>query len=102
VIFKLALVLLYWGEKIVIKTVNYPTIQPDIDKLGFEEKQKYLYLEVLTNSSGIILATGPHGCGKAITLYAGLNILNKENVNIYTVENLIEIIFPGVNQVQAD
>ena len=91
-----------WGEKIVMQILNPSTIGLDIDRLGFEEEQKRIYLEALTNSSGMILATGPEGSGKTITLYTGLNILNKKNVNIFTVEEPVEINLPGINQVQVD
>ncbi|MDM8560498.1 ATPase, T2SS/T4P/T4SS family [Candidatus Parabeggiatoa sp. HSG14] len=91
-----------WGEKIVMQILNPSTIGLDIDRLGFEEEQKRIYLEALTNSSGMILATGPAGSGKTITLYTGLNILNKENVNIFTVDDPVEINFPGINQVQVN
>jgi type IV pilus assembly protein PilB len=74
----------------------------NIDKLGYEEDQKRLYLEALANPYGMVLVTGPTGSGKTVSLYTGINILNTESVNISTAEDPVEINLPGVNQVQID
>ncbi|EDN67360.1 type IV pilus biogenesis protein PilB [Beggiatoa sp. PS] len=74
----------------------------DIDKLGYEEDQKRLYLEALANPYGMVLVTGPTGSGKTVSLYTGIHILNQEGVNISTAEDPVEINLPGVNQVQID
>jgi len=91
-----------WGEKVVLQTIDNSIINLNIDRLGFEEEQKRLYLEALNNSSGMVLVTGPTGSGKTVTLYTGLKILNQENVNISTIEDPVEKYFPGINQVQVD
>jgi len=70
--------------------------------LGYEEDQKRLYLEALANPYGMTLVTGPTGSGKTVSLYTGINILNKDDVNISTAEDPVEINLPGVNQVQID
>ncbi|OAD23821.1 type IV-A pilus assembly ATPase PilB [Candidatus Thiomargarita nelsonii] len=74
----------------------------NINKLGFDEEQKSLYLEALAKQHGMILVTGPTGSGKTVSLYTALNIFNKESVNIATIENQVEIPLPGINQVQVD
>jgi type IV pilus assembly protein PilB len=74
----------------------------NIDKLGYEEDQKRLYLEALANPYGMVLVTGPTGSGKTVSLYTGINILNTDSVNISTAEDPVEINLPGVNQVQID
>ena len=89
------------GEKIVLQ---YFTARGsfDIDILGFEEQQKRLYLEALANGSGMILVTGPHKSGKTFTLYTGLNILNRVEVNIYTAEKQIYFYLPGLNRLEIN
>jgi len=90
-----------WGEKVVIKIINDSSVILNLDALGFEEEQKRLYLEALTNSSGMILISGPHDIGKTVTFYTGINLLNKENVNIYTIHhNGEEINIPGINKIE--
>ena len=73
-----------------------------IDALGYEPFQKDLYLKYLAKPQGMILVTGPTGSGKTVSLYTGLNILNKEDTNISTAEDPAEINLPGINQVNVN
>jgi len=91
-----------WGEKTVMRILDSSAANLNIDKLGYEEEQKRLYLEALANPYGMVLVTGPTGSGKTVSLYTGINILNTEGVNISTAEDPVEINLPGVNQVQID
>jgi type IV pilus assembly protein PilB len=91
-----------WGEKVVMRILDSSAAKLNIDMLGYEEDQKRLYLEALANPYGMTLVTGPTGSGKTVSLYTGINILNKEDVNISTAEDPVEINLPGVNQVQID
>lgn len=91
-----------WGEKVVMRILDSSAANLDIEKLGYEENQKRLYLEALAKPYGMVLVTGPTGSGKTVSLYTGINILNKEGVNISTAEDPVEINLPGVNQVQVD
>ncbi|HDN27453.1 MAG TPA: type IV-A pilus assembly ATPase PilB [Thioploca sp.] len=91
-----------WGEKIVMRILDSSAANLNIDILGYEDEQKRLYLEALANPYGMVLVTGPTGSGKTVSLYTGINILNKEGVNISTAEDPVEINLPGVNQVQID
>ncbi|MCK5877048.1 MAG: type IV-A pilus assembly ATPase PilB [Candidatus Marithrix sp.] len=91
-----------WGEKIVMRILDSSAANLNIDILGYEEEQKTSYLEALANPYGMVLVTGPTGSGKTVSLYTGINILNKEGVNISTAEDPVEINLPGVNQVQID
>lgn len=59
--------------------------------LGFDDKQKQLYLDTLARPQGMILVTGLTGSGKTVSLYTGLNILNTSELNISTAEDPIEI-----------
>ena len=91
-----------FGEKIVLRILDGGAAKMGIDKLGYEEDQKELYLKALANPYGMILVTGPTGSGKTVSLYTGLNILNTQERNIATAEDPVEIRVPGINQVQID
>ncbi|WP_217555268.1 type IV-A pilus assembly ATPase PilB [Vibrio metschnikovii] len=90
-----------WGEKIVLRLLDSSAASLDIDKLGYNEVQKQLYLKALQQPQGMILMTGPTGSGKTVSLYTGLSLLNREQVNISTAEDPVEINLPGINQVQV-
>ncbi len=90
-----------FGEKIVLRLLDSSSASLDIDKLGYSEQQKQLYLEALRRPQGMILMTGPTGSGKTVSLYTGLNILNKSEINISTAEDPVEINLSGINQVQV-
>ena len=89
-----------FGEKIVLRILDASAAKLGIDKLGYEDEQKQLYLNALSKPYGMILVTGPTGSGKTVSLYTGLNILNTEERNISTAEDPVEIRVPGINQVQ--
>ncbi|EAT11508.1 type IV-A pilus assembly ATPase PilB [Bermanella marisrubri] len=91
-----------WGEKIVLRILDPSSAQMGIDALGYEPEQKQLYMEALAQPQGMILVTGPTGSGKTVSLYTGLNILNKEGTNISTAEDPVEINLEGINQVNVN
>ncbi|MAL02734.1 MAG: type IV-A pilus assembly ATPase PilB, partial [Arenimonas sp.] len=91
-----------FGEKVVLRLLDGSAAKLGIDKLGYEDDQKQLYLEALAKPYGMILVTGPTGSGKTVSLYTGLNILNTEERNISTAEDPVEIRVPGINQVQMN
>jgi type IV pilus assembly protein PilB len=91
-----------WGEKIVLRILDPSSAKMGIDALGYEEIQKQQYLTALYSHQGLILVTGPTGSGKTVSLYTGLNILNTSERNISTVEDPVEIILEGINQVQVN
>jgi type IV pilus assembly protein PilB len=91
-----------FGEKIVMRILDPAQAQLGIDALGYEAKQKDLYVKYLAKPQGMILVTGPTGSGKTVSLYTGLNILNREDTNISTAEDPSEINLPGVNQVNVN
>ncbi len=88
-----------FGEKLVLRILDSKSAKMGIDFLGYEEDQKALFLEALGKPQGMILVTGPTGSGKTVSLYTGLNILNKAETNIATAEDPVEINLPGINQV---
>lgn len=91
-----------FGEKIVLRILDPSSAKLGIDALGYEDDQKKLYLDALSQSQGMILVTGPTGSGKTVSLYTGLNILNTSEVNISTAEDPVEINLEGINQVQMN
>lgn len=90
------------GEKLVIRILDSNKMLLKIAKLGMNRIQKHRFIKALASPHGMILVTGPTGSGKTITLYTALNFLKKETRNISTVENPIEIILPGINQVNIN
>ena len=91
-----------WGEKVVMRILDSSSAMLGIDVLGYESEQKELYLNALSQPQGMILVTGPTGSGKTVSLYTGLNILNKPERNISTAEDPVEINLVGINQVQIN
>ncbi|OUL59011.1 type IV-A pilus assembly ATPase PilB [Pseudoalteromonas ulvae] len=91
-----------WGEKIVMRILDSSSAMLGIDVLGYDPKQKDLYMNALAQPQGMILVTGPTGSGKTVSLYTGLNILNKPERNISTAEDPVEINLAGINQVQIN
>ena len=91
-----------FGEKIVARILDPSSAMLGIDALGYEPDQREIYLKALAQPHGMILVTGPTGSGKTVSLYTGLNILNKEDTNISTAEDPAEINLPGVNQVNVN
>jgi len=91
-----------YGEKVVIRILDSDLAKLNIDQLGYEDFQKKLFLKSLHKPYGMFLVTGPTGSGKTVSLYTGISLLNKDEVNISTVEDPIEINLSGVNQVQVD
>ncbi len=90
------------GEKVVMRILDSSAAQMGIDQLGFNPVQKKAYMDALAKPDGMILVTGPTGSGKTVTLYTGLNILNRPEKNISTAEDPVEIQLPGVNQVNVN
>ncbi len=91
-----------FGEKIVLRILDASAARLGVDKLGYEEDQKELFLDAISKPYGMVLVTGPTGSGKTVSLYTALNILNVEGRNISTVEDPVEIRVPGINQVQMN
>ncbi len=91
-----------FGEKIVMRLTSKMTLTKDKKLLGFSEIEMDKFDKILSNPNGIILVTGPTGSGKSTTLYTALSELNKEDVNIITVEDPVEANIDGINQVQVN
>ncbi|MBK6435561.1 MAG: type IV-A pilus assembly ATPase PilB [Rhodanobacteraceae bacterium] len=91
-----------FGEKVVLRILDASAAKLGIEKLGYEEEQRKLFLDAIQKPYGMVLVTGPTGSGKTVSLYTGLNILNTEAVNISTAEDPVEIRVFGINQVQQN
>jgi type IV pilus assembly protein PilB len=90
-----------YGEKSVLRMLDSSMSIP-IEALGYEDFQLKIFMTNLVKPYGMFLVTGPTGSGKTVSLYSGINLLNKTDVNISTAEDPVEINLPGVNQVQVD
>ncbi len=90
-----------YGEKVVMRILDLSSALNSLAKLGFNEKNYQTFSKMIKKPNGIVLITGPTGSGKSSTLYAGLNELNGEDVNIITVEDPVEYQLAGVNQIQV-
>lgn len=91
-----------FGEKVVLRILDASAAKMGIDKLGYEDEQKRLFLDAIDKPYGMVLVTGPTGSGKTVSLYTALNILNTEGRNISTAEDPVEIRVAGINQVQQN
>lgn len=90
------------GENVVLRILDKSGLVLGLESLGFPSREFSLFKELLSTPYGIILVTGPTGSGKTTTLYAALQILNKEDVNILTVEDPVEYYFSGMRQVHVN
>ncbi len=90
------------GEKCVIRILDYSKSLEGIDSLGFNESNLVKLKKMIEEPNGIILVTGATGSGKSTTVYSILQLLNKKQTNIITVEDPIEMNIEGLNQVQVN
>ncbi len=89
-----------FGEKVAMRILDRSAVSFVLEDLGFEEKQLDTFIHGIRMPFGIVLVTGPTGCGKTTTLYASLERINSHEVNITTAEDPVEYSLVGVNQVQ--
>ncbi len=91
-----------YGEKVVLRILDPASAQLGIEALGFDPVQEAAFMDAIKKPYGMVLVTGPTGSGKTVSLYTALNLLNEPDVNISTVEDPVEIIVPGINQVNQN
>jgi len=89
------------GEKVAIRVLDSSVGLKGLDDLGFTSENSALIKEAIEKPYGMVLVTGPTGSGKSTTLYALLQILNKTEVNIVSLEDPVEYYMDGVNQSQV-
>ena len=90
------------GEKIVVRLLNFSRERPDLITLGYERDDVDRVQQAIQRPHGMVLMTGPTGSGKTLSLYSCLELLNRPEVNISTVEDPSEIHLPGANQVNVN
>lgn len=90
------------GEKIVVRIMDFNRIRPDLSSLGYEADDQLKLREAIERPHGLILMTGPTGSGKTSSLYSCLDLINREDINLATVEDPAEIQLAGANQVNIN
>jgi len=91
-----------FGEKVVIRVIDTRNATTRLERLGFSYEMLERYRALVHQPNGVLLVTGPTGSGKSTTLYATLNEINDESINISTVEDPVEYNLAGVNQFQTN
>ena len=90
------------GETVVMRVLDKSSLMFGLPELGFLSDDQEIFERLIRLPEGILLITGPTGCGKTTTLYACLNYINKPDRKIITVEEPIEYQMNGINQVQVN
>jgi type IV pilus assembly protein PilB len=98
--FRVSILPLVGTEKVVMRILDTTKGAPKLSDLGYQGQQLKVIMENLKKTEGLLLATGPTGSGKSTTLFSVLSLLNKEGVNISTLEDPVEYQMKGVNQSQ--
>lgn len=91
-----------FGEKVVMRILDLGSSLNDINQLGFNKLNLNRFTSMINRPNGIVLITGPTGSGKSSTLYAALNKINSEEVNIITIEDPVEFQIEGISQIQVN
>ena len=89
------------GEKVVLRILDTRSIQVQLDDLGMSEDMLLMWKNQIKQPHGIVLVTGPTGSGKTTTLYSSLNQMDRQKLNISTVEDPVEYHLAGINQTQT-
>ncbi|GAB4321687.1 MAG: ATPase, T2SS/T4P/T4SS family [Candidatus Sumerlaeia bacterium] len=90
------------GESIVMRLLDKSTMMIGIEQLGFTAEAMANFRKAISKPNGIVLCTGPTGCGKTTTLYAAMNEINSPDVKIITTEDPVEYEMPGLVQVNIN
>ena len=98
--FRVSTLPLIGEEKVVMRVLDIGKGAPTLEELGFSKMAIAIVKENIKKTNKLFLVVGPTGSGKSTTLYSVLNLLNKEGVNISTLEDPVEYFIPGVNQSQ--
>lgn len=99
---RISLLPVVFGEKVCARITTALGLKMDKNAIGFLPENLAKYDTLLSQNRGIILVTGATGSGKSTTLYTGLKGVMREDINIITVENPVEMIIPGINQVDIN
>ena len=90
------------GESVVIRLLNASAGLRSVAELGFNQRDAEVFTDLLHKSYGMLLVTGPTGSGKSTTLYAALQEVKKQNVNIITIEDPVEYHIDDIQQIQVN
>jgi type IV pilus assembly protein PilB len=99
---RVATVATVFGEKIVMRILDKSRSQIGLAELGFPRETYLHYSKLIHQPFGMVICAGPTGAGKTTTLYASLLEVNSTGKNVTTVEDPVEYVFPGINQVQTN
>jgi type IV pilus assembly protein PilB len=88
-----------FGESVVLRVLDRSAVKLELDKLGMPEHVFDRFGEMITQPNGIVIVTGPTGCGKTTTLYSALNKINDISSKLLTVEDPVEYDIEGIMQV---
>ncbi|MBW2645017.1 MAG: type II secretion system ATPase GspE [Deltaproteobacteria bacterium] len=91
-----------FGERVVLRLLDKATMLLDLAEIGLVKENLLILRRIIQTPHGIILVTGPTGSGKTTTLYSALNVLNKPDINIMTIEDPVEYQLNGANQIQVN
>jgi type IV pilus assembly protein PilB len=89
-----------FGESVVLRVLDRAQVNLDLEQLGFREEELTVVRQLIKKPHGIVIVTGPTGCGKTTTLYSALRELNSPEVKILTSEDPVEYDLDGMVQVQ--
>ena len=90
------------GEKVVVRIINKKSLLKSKKEIIQYKEDLVKFDSIIKNSYGMVLITGPTGSGKSTTMYTMIGELNKDDVNIISVEDPVEAAIPGINQVQVN
>jgi type IV pilus assembly protein PilB len=89
-----------WGEKMVLRLLDRTRSLYRLADLGMPADSGAVYSNIVSSPFGMVIVGGPTGSGKTTTLYATLSEINRDDINVMTIEDPVEYIFPRVNQIQ--
>jgi type II secretory ATPase GspE/PulE/Tfp pilus assembly ATPase PilB-like protein len=90
------------GEKLVLRLLPVQPLEQDLTSLGMEEETREAFARLFYKGQGLVLVTGPTGSGKTTTLYAALNLLDRQRLNIMTMEDPVEYRMKDIIQTQVN
>jgi type IV pilus assembly protein PilB len=99
--FRVSIMPAYYGEKIVIRILDSEKGIKSLNQLGLSETNLGIIKEILNRPYGLVLITGPTGSGKSTTLYSMVNELDKEKINVVSLEDPVEYQISDVTQSQV-
>lgn len=99
---RLSTIPIVYGEKLVVRILYGEIFEHDISKINMSNYQREKLNKIISIKNGLILINGPTGSGKSTTLYSILKEINKKEINITTLEDPVEVMIEGINQVSLN